>query len=457
MHIVPSSIVEPEATAVTPEVRVEAAELTDASKVSAVSTDEPPHELGIAPSGTTVEGEEGEEASPECSGPQPLDPSVFVLNNVPKNGSNGLPNVAGTCPGLEKFDIDIQHIDYLMEKLCHRRAMATWKRNQCIPVAKLPVEIIAEIFMFGSAITFAEGQTTEDATIWPLTLGRICYDWRSIAWNLAPLWTHFTCRVSNKKCAVQAELLKEWLDRSDDRLLYIRLTMEDEDAWASEQVTSIDIIDALVLHCRKWRRINLILPACWYASIRGVRGKLDNLVKVYVRPPSNSSVDLALDAFLDAPHLDRIIVSYYYLHDLYFPWAQLTKVVMVMASMDEALELIRRCPNLVTCRFDNLIPFEQQFPIDLVFNTNLQAFDASVEASAYIEHLLMYLVLPSLSGLALTLRITHSNPLPGIESLIERSSAPLKRVAIQGTYVPEDDAIEFLKHNDCVSHITTMP
>ena len=55
MHIIPSSIVEPEATAVTPEVRVEAPELTDASKVSAVSTDEPPHELGIAPSWTTGE------------------------------------------------------------------------------------------------------------------------------------------------------------------------------------------------------------------------------------------------------------------------------------------------------------------------------------------------------------------------------------------------------------------
>lgn len=376
-------------------------------------------------------------------------------NNIQKDDNSGLIFESGTSFGLSQMDIEIQHIEYMIEKLRGRRVLTIWKRNQYVPISRLPVEIMAEIFMYGFAMACVAEQDTE-ATIFPLILGQVCHDWRHIAWQLSELWNKFHCRISNTRCSVQAELLREWLSRSESRLLFIRITVEDENAWATSMMPT-DIIDALIPHCRKWRHLNLVLPACWYSNLAQVRGQLDNLSTLYVRPPTNASIPLPLDAFLNAPCLQRLITSYNFLYNLQFPWEQLTKVTMSLASLDEALELLRRCSNMVECRFDDLTVFEEHFPIDVVFHPSIHTLDVSLDPATFIDHLFMFLVLPDLSALNLRLSETHHNPVPAIESLIERSDASLKWVCINGPRIPEQDIIDFLKYNDYATHITTNP
>lgn len=350
------------------------------------------------------------------------------------------------------MDLEIRQMEHDIERLRRQRALACRVRNQHTPIARLPVEIMSEIFMWGFVNSYVEEQNTEPTTF-PLLLGRVSHDWRRIAWGLSGLWSFFHCRISKRRCSSQAELLKEWLSRSQPRLLSIGVTMEDEDAWTNLANTSTEIIDVLIPHCSRWRRLTLILPEHWYDRLSQVQGKVHNLKSLSIRPPGYIFVLKPLDAFSDAPNLRSLHCSHYYLHDLHFPWAQLTTAVLGTASTDEALELIRRCPNLSTCRFEDLNVIESNFPVDVVMHSQIRFLEVSLDPSAMFNDFFAFLVLSSLCSLSLTLPETHGTPIPAIEAFIERSACPLKVVHIKGPFIGEQDIITFLTYNHSVTDV----
>ncbi|KDR72892.1 hypothetical protein GALMADRAFT_739789 [Galerina marginata CBS 339.88] len=339
------------------------------------------------------------------------------------------------CEILE-MDAHINHMDAVIHQLRRQRATASLRRNAYTLIACLPVEIISDIFLFAFAAScpIEQPQDTPLATTLPLVLGRVCSHWRRIAWGLSELWSTFHCRISRKRSSALAALLKEWLARSGERLLTVRISMDDEDSWR-DAVSPTEIIDALILHCHRWLHISLTIPESWYDRLAHVDGKVENLETLAIRPPGFIFVLKTVVAFFNAPLLQGISASHYYLHDLQFPWNQLQQVVLETASADEVLELMRRCPDLNSCRFEDLNDSEGTFLVDIVIHSKMQFLDVSFDP------------------LSVGLPETHSSPLSSIEALIERSQCPLKTVQIKGPSLDEQDIINFLTHNDSINDV----
>ncbi|KAF8907036.1 hypothetical protein CPB84DRAFT_1704432 [Gymnopilus junonius] len=353
---------------------------------------------------------------------------------------------------LTEMDLEIQRMDHHIEKLQIQRALACRERNRHAPIARLPIEIISEVFLWGFFNTYVGGYDTKPTTF-PLLLGKVCHRWRHIAWGLTALWSYLHCCISKRRCSSQADLLKDWLARSQLRLLSIRITMEDEDAWTSATNTSTEIMDVLARHCSRWHRLSLVLPEHWYEKLSQVRGQVHNLISLSIRPPGRIFVLKTLDVFSDAPNLRTLHSSHYYLHDLHCPWTQLTTAALGTASVDEALELIRRCPNLTTCQFEDLNAMEGNFTADVVTNSQIQFLEISLDPSVMFNEIFAYLLLPNLCNLGLTLPETHGTPIPAIEAFIERSASPLKVVHINGPFINEQDIVTFLIYNQSVTDI----
>ncbi|KAH9475255.1 hypothetical protein JR316_0012366 [Psilocybe cubensis] len=354
------------------------------------------------------------------------------------------------------MDTHIDSLQFLIDELRKRRALACRSRNRYAPVARLPVELLSEIFRFTLSTDIHKDHKCFQPTTVPLLLGKVCSEWRNIAWGLAELWSSFHCRVSKTRYSAQATLLREWIDRSGGRPLDIRITLEDEDSWNVSGITSTHIIDVLLLHCHNWRSLDLILPETWYNKLQNVREKLENLASVTIRPPGYIFILKSLNAFANAPSLRRISSSHYYMHDLLFPWEQLTEATLGTASTDEAIELIRRCPNLVSCRFDDLNSIEGEFPLDGVLHTGLKQLRIYLNIFATLAPFIGPLTLSNLSLLDLSVPPAHSNPLNTVEQLLDRSECPLRTIKITGISIQDEDIISFLVYNDAVKNVNNM-
>ena len=150
-----------------------------------------------------------------------------------------------------------------------------------------------------------------------------------------------------------------------------------------------------------------------------------------------------MDMFSEAPALTEISVGYYYLRNIVFPWRQLVSITLASPSMDEALEVLRRCPLLRSCQFLNLAPPEGYFDVVPVTRSTLQdltvmirdaeeedELDEHMEDEALVPVLLEYIILPGLRSLSVSTYPTE-DPTPAIKSLVERSrGCQLQKVVV---------------------------
>src|SRR6266540_2322873 len=114
-------------------------------------------------------------------------------------------------------------IKIMMERLTARRAILQRKINALSPISQLPPEILTEIFRMACRVSANLCQP-----ITPLFFGRICQEWRVIAWSTPLLWNSICLNVSRKTHGAQTSLLGEWLLRAKSSPLFIKLTSEEE-------------------------------------------------------------------------------------------------------------------------------------------------------------------------------------------------------------------------------------
>ena len=65
--------------------------------------------------------------------------------------------------------------------------------------------------------------------------------------------------------------------------------------------------------------------------------------------------------------------------------------------------------------------------------------------------LLLYLTLPVLQRLSLTLPIGHATPMPAIEGLLQRSECQLKALSLKGSRIDEEEIHVFLARNKSIT------
>ena len=210
------------------------------------------------------------------------------------------------------MDSAIQRIENHIQELQVRRIWVARSRNRHLPFSSLPAEIVSEIFLYGLS-----AQRDLEPTLFPLVLGKVCHSWRQLAWFLPELWATVHCRVSRLTSSSRAALLRDWLDRSGQHLLSIRISMEDEDAWTGSNDVPTELVDIITAHCSRWRNLDLILPESWYGNFVKVCDRLPNLKQLTIRPLCYIVVTKILSAF-SATELNKLCCINYWLRDLQF-------------------------------------------------------------------------------------------------------------------------------------------
>ncbi|PPQ81741.1 hypothetical protein CVT26_007648 [Gymnopilus dilepis] len=351
---------------------------------------------------------------------------------------------------LSEEDLCIAQLDRHIQTFRVLRAKICSSRNRRLPINSLPTEIMSEVFLLAQTATEKEKGPCQP-TVFPLVLGSVCRKWRHIAWSLSELWGEFHCRISMARCELQASLLQEWLERSQQRPLSICISIMDEEEWTGPDVSTA-ILDAIIPYSERWVHLGLILPEAWYRQLRQVRGKVPNLLYLCIRSPTCKSPLSSFRTFAHETSIRKLFASNFRLSNLHLPWNLLDTVVLEGLTTNEAIDVIRRCQNATFCRFNSLGALEHALP-QMATNSSLRELDISTDEWADLEGFLDHIVLSKLSDLAVTLPDGHPFPIPTIEALIERSACPLQTVEITGVEIADEDLMAFLSSNDAVNTI----
>ena len=353
-----------------------------------------------------------------------------------------------------KLDIEIALLRSGIRNLRLDEALLLQQRNQLCLIAKLPPEILSEIFITAAAQEHHRNNRSNGATtIVPLILSRICSEWRQIALGLSEIWASFHYRVATRGVIKQAELLSQWLRRAGSRLLTIRLSFRDEQAWVYSYSTLI--IDALVPYSRQWRDLDLVVTNNWLERLYNLNESMDNLQSLSIRPVAWVR---HTEIFSTAPKLRKIEFATRHLSAFNLPWVQLTSATIHFPSVYDAHATLSRCPNLTYYHLKSVDSIHALTFFSPLTHDKLEHLEIAVDNDRDIPFVTFFvnsLELPRLRRLDLFLPTQYGDPFPLVDALLERSHCSLQSVNIGGPSLSEDAMTDFLLRNsECVQRVT---
>ncbi|KIM48318.1 hypothetical protein M413DRAFT_228114 [Hebeloma cylindrosporum] len=258
---------------------------------------------------------------------------------------------------LAELDSVIARVEDLLASLLRGRAPLKMKLNQLdSPILNLlPPEIISLIFTFCipdfrdyDPETFVK----EDPPI-PFLLGAICRSWRSIAWSTPMLWSSLSLHLSNQNFGVLVDLMKEWLCRSGELPLSVRLSCDPMSGDHSDAIhrtgkrhisQMIRIISDSYSH--RLHALDLRIPVTFFEGFHMLQSN-SILESLFIDPPdgqSDSEHTLNLES---TPRLRHLHLSSVYLQCVQIQWTNVTHVHASAFYADECLEILRLAPQLV--------------------------------------------------------------------------------------------------------------
>ncbi|KDR81852.1 hypothetical protein GALMADRAFT_152664 [Galerina marginata CBS 339.88] len=144
------------------------------------------------------------------------------------------------------------------------------------------------------------------ATPAPLILGRVCKEWREIAWKTPTLWTWIDIPVSRKRYQTQLELLEEWLERTRDQPLFINVRPEIGDHSYVYSPSPIALFELLVRHSEKWKAVHILSSGDDCTKMLNTAQERVPILETFTFS-SNGQIseleDHSLDLLTDAPNL----------------------------------------------------------------------------------------------------------------------------------------------------------
>jgi len=336
-----------------------------------------------------------------------------------------------------------------MERLTERRTLLLHRLNSLSPTARLPPEILIEIFRTTCQIS----ESTEQP-ITPLFFGGICQEWREIAWSTPLLWNCVSLHVSRKTHGSQVNLLGEWLLRAGTSPLFIKLTSEDEHESIFCSLRAI--MDVLVTRSTYWHSLDCLLPPQCHDILKN--NHFPMLTSVSVRPPKGtiSTFSEPPNMFLSAPKLFDVDLSGYNFSSMVLPWEQLRRFKTQFLTVAECLKVLRRSPSLKECHLENVYSPEILFSVaSETLYSSLDLLDVTLIKGAAIT-LLDSVTLPNLRDL----RIQYNGPggflLSAVSSLVLRSSCNLQRLFIEKHSLKEDDLISCVETMPSLNHLRVV-
>ena len=103
---------------------------------------------------------------------------------------------------------------------------STWRSGQLI--ARLPREIISDIFQNVCDVDNVAGPSYENAVLAPLRLSHVSKLWREAACSTPKLWSHLHVFVRRANVEPALELVRLWVARCRHHPLKVDITFQDE-------------------------------------------------------------------------------------------------------------------------------------------------------------------------------------------------------------------------------------
>ncbi|KAJ7778381.1 hypothetical protein B0H16DRAFT_1360352, partial [Mycena metata] len=295
------------------------------------------------------------------------------------------------------------------------------------PLRRLPLDIIQEIFV---ACIPTHRNCVMSASEAPVLLGRICSSWRAIALSTPRLWSRLHVVESQRfhgadlalieaKAAQRFAATEMWLGRSGNCPLSISLLCgSDETEFMPIAPSPIrSSVQALIPFAARWQHIDLTLSAAALNSILHLtESEVPLLQSVKLQHQyhlSSLRENLENSGMLRASRISSFcgsgadIVS----QNLPLRWAQLTVLAMTTAgtwqtllTSERVLEILRRCPELCTCRLTVNDRIESEIPSLPPLELNsLRTLEVACEIVEFtLSRLLERLLLPELRNFTLS-------------------------------------------------------
>lgn len=210
------------------------------------------------------------------------------------------------------------------------------KETTRVPVLTIPPEITAHIFTY----CLTDFTSAPDIDTAPLLLGRVCSDWRHIAWPSPELWT--SLKVDRRDIPVA--LVETWLSRAQGLPLALELVVPDSE-WDGTEVIAV-----FERYSQTWCEITLDLPV-EQLYLFGSDLALPMLERLTIRSEVLPEEGVVLDhPFRNASALRRLTLDRPILLPS-LPWAHITSFTSESGDLspETFLTILQHIPNIVNC------------------------------------------------------------------------------------------------------------
>ncbi|KAJ7603970.1 hypothetical protein DFH06DRAFT_1255582 [Mycena polygramma] len=176
----------------------------------------------------------------------------------------------------------------------------------------------------------------------PLLLGKICLEWRSIAWATPELWNQIQIDCPGD-IGDEVLYLEDWLFRSGNLPLTIEL--------AYKGYSSDGLLQLLKRHSGQLQNLTLTIPARDFFRFAKIVGPLPRLRKIFLTCRTIQDYRGVVTAFKVSPELrDVRFLANFAPHNIDLPWKQLTNFKVDMPlDIPDCLLVFLLIPNIVTC------------------------------------------------------------------------------------------------------------
>ena len=320
---------------------------------------------------------------------------------------------------------ELAQLDALMTRLSIKRSDLKRKINQfqSLIIRQLPPDVTSTIFEFclPDFEDFQLARSPQDLSV-PLSLGAVCTYWREIAWSTHTLWSSLVVHVIPSKRDWQTTIVQEWLARSGQLPLSIRILGFPRTAKACEPAVAA-LAESLNQYSTRWSHFDLSIPRSLYRYFHATYAPILKYIRFY---PREDQYNPSTDFHINCPRLQRVWLSQCSPNTINIQWDNITHLYLDAMRLSNCFLILRKTlPRLVFLSFSSFGGTElAEEPVV----TSLRSLRVDmIDDSETI--LLDTLLCPHMEELSLG-PLCKSDfdfaPLKPIISLIERSSCSLQ-------------------------------